>query len=349
MPPEPRGPSYLAGSVSVVVPVFNEENSLTSIHAALLSTLISTGRPYEIVYVNDGSMDASLEMLLTLSDRDAAVRLVDLTRNYGKEVALSAGLRAATGEAVIMIDADGQHPVSLIPAMLAEWEAGAEVVVGVREGGSGQTILKRLTSWGYYRVLNGIAQNRTVPRSTDFRLLDREVVNAFNSFTERNRITRGLVDWLGYRRAYVNFRADVRAQGAASYSMRRLLRLAFDSFVSSSLLPLKLAGYLGSFIMLFSLLVAAFLTGERIAGDPLNLNISGTAFLALLTVFLVGVILSCLGLIALYIANIHTEVINRPLYVARGTPGGRSRTTTTSSAEPVPPQPRETAGRGRQP
>jgi dolichol-phosphate mannosyltransferase len=311
-------------TLSVVVPVYNEGASIVATNTRLASALDGLDLSYEIIYVNDGSADDSLDLLQVLSAGDKRLQVLDLSRNFGKEIALAAGLHASVGDAVLMIDADGQHPPERIADFVAAWRAGAEVVVGVREGGEGQSLSKRATSWAYYKVLNSIAERKVVPGSTDFRLIDRTVADAYNTLTERNRITRGLIDWLGFRRSYVYFVADARAQGSASYSPRKLVRLALDSFVSTSLLPLKFAGYLGVFITMVAAVAAVIIGFDKyVFNDPLNGNFTPTGILAVLIVFLVGIILSCLGLIALYIANIHTEVINRPLYVTRPAPGER--------------------------
>lgn len=313
-------------TISVVIPCFNESGSIRLMHEATTEVLRTLGKTYELIFVDDGSSDDTVLILTNISAVDEHVRVVELSRNFGKEVALTAGIDAAVGAAVITLDADLQHPPAYIPTFIDAWEAGAEVVVGVREGGSGQTPVKRACSWIYYRILNSIAEYKVVPSSTDYRLIDREVANAFGSFTERNRITRGLIDWLGYRRDYVYFRADVRAQGQATYSPSKLVHLALNSFVSTSLFPLKVAGYLGIFITMVAAF-SAFVVGfdKYVLSDPLRASFTGTSLITIFVVFLVGIILSCLGLIALYIANIHTEVINRPLYVVRSPLGSRPR------------------------
>jgi polyisoprenyl-phosphate glycosyltransferase len=233
-------------------------------------------------------------------------------------VAVTAGVQASRGDAAIILDADLQHPVALIPEFIAKWRAGAEVVVGVRKRYGKESPFKRASSWLFYKLLASFSDTPVTPQATDYRLLDREVINAFNKFSERNRLTRGLIDWLGFRRDYVYFKSSDRMYGQASYRYGKLFSLAINSFVSLSLFPLKVAGRLGVIITAFAGLLGLFMLVEDVLlDDPLGLNFSGPAMLAVLNMFWIGIVLTSLGLIALYIANIHAEVINRPLYVTR--------------------------------
>lgn len=305
--------------ISVVTPVHDEEANITPFHTELTAVLDGLEYDFELVFVDDGSADGSAARIAELPAHNRlVVRLIELSRNFGKEVALTAGIEAARGAAVLLIDSDLQHPVGKIPDFLAAWEAGNEVVVGVRTVHKGDTLLKRHGSKAFYSIMNKIGETESIPHATDYRLLDRMVVDSFLRFTERQRITRGLVDWLGFRRAVVYFEAEDRRFGTPSYSTLKLFELAINSFISHSLLPLKIAGYLGTIITSVSGLLGIFIIIERyFMHDPLGLNPSNVILLALLLVFLVGIILASLGLIALYIANIHGEVINRPLYVTR--------------------------------
>ena len=274
---------------------------------------------FEMIFVNDGSRDDTSEQVIKLRHKDPRVRLVELARNFGKEIAVTAGIHRASGAAAITIDADLQHPPALIPELIAGWHQGNEVVVGVRQSGYGHsTLVHRVFSKLFYRIMKVISETEVVPNATDYRLIDRVVINEFNRFTERNRLTRGLIDWLGFSRSYVAFKPATRNAGEASYSYIKLLKLALNSFVSMSLLPLRVASYLGSAIIAVTVPLGAFIFVEKyILADPYNLNFSGPAILAVILLFMCGVILSAQGLTALYIANIHSEVMNRPLYVAR--------------------------------
>ncbi len=304
--------------ISIIVPVYNEAGNITNLYNALIKTLKPLPYDYELLFVDDGSQDDSVTRLNKLAQADKAIQIIELSRNFGKEIATTAGLNACHGQAAIMIDADLQHPVKLIPEFIAKWESGAEVVVGVRKADDSKSLARRFRSWLFYRILNSMAETKVMPNSTDYRLLDRVVIDEFNKFTEHNRITRGLIDWLGFRRDYINFSADPRSNGAANYSTAKLLRLAVNSFVSLSLVPLRIAGWLGMAITAFSGLGGLFIFIEKFAlNDPYDFRFSSPAILAVMILFLVGIVLSSLGLISLYIANIHGEVVNRPLYVVR--------------------------------
>ncbi len=305
--------------ISVVLPVYNESASLDEFFLRLKKTT-SAEQSYifEFIFVNDGSGDNSLAKLVNLKNQNANIKILDFTRNFGKEFALAAGLAEAKGEAVIMLDVDLQHPPEFIPQFLRKWEAGAEVVVGVRNKNKGENLVKNLGSNLFYKIMGAIGETKIAPHSTDFRLVNKVVLDCFNKFTEHERLNRGLIDWLGFRTDYIYFDAEERKSGKAGYSFFKLLHLAISSFVAHSLFPLKLAGYLGVLITFFSGIFGFFILIEKfILNDLLGYHFSGPAVLAVLIVFLVGLVLVSLGLMALYIGQIHSEVINRPLYVVR--------------------------------
>jgi glycosyltransferase involved in cell wall biosynthesis len=304
--------------VSIIVPVHNEAPNLRALYQELTRCIDKLAYAFELIFVDDGSTDESMLLLERLARKDHRLRLVEFARNFGKEAAISAGLHAARGDAAIMLDADLQHPPGMIKNFLEEWRKGADVVVGVREYSEKEGWFKRWSSDRFYQVMQKIAQTKITPHASDFRLVDRKVMDVFSRLTERNRITRGLIDWLGFHRAYVPFRAGTRFAGQRSYSFRQLFKLAIDSFTAYSLVPLKLAGYLGVFILSTATPAGILMYVERyMLHDPLGWQIRGTAMLAILLVMLVGLVLASLGLISLYIASIHAEVTNRPLYVVR--------------------------------
>jgi dolichol-phosphate mannosyltransferase len=306
--------------ISIIVPVYNEQENLPLFYTEIKKVLFGLQDSYdfEIIFVNDGSADKSELVLSELSAKDKIVKVIEFSRNFGKEIATSAGLNNCSGKCAILIDADLQHPVELIPEFIKKWENKAEVVVGVRKTNNGEGFIKKTGSYWFYKIYNKISDTKTVPCSTDYRLLDRKVIDEFNKFTERNRMTRGLVDWLGFKKDFVYFDANKRMAGKAGYSSLKLIRLAIMSFVANSLFPLKLAGYLGVIITFFSGLLGLFVLVEKyFLNDPWDLHVSGSAILAIIILFLIGIVLSCLGLMALYIANIHSEVVNRPMYVIR--------------------------------
>ena len=312
--------------ISIIIPCHNEEANVEPLHQALVAVCAGiSDSNFEFIFVDDGSSDDTVARLEHIKAEDSRVRTVELVRNFGKEIAITAGLHACLGTAAISLDADLQHPPALIPSLIEKWRQGNEVVVGVmRTGANHAPLAKRLSSGLFYRLISIMSNVNIVAHATDYRLVDRLVIDEFNRFTEHGRITRGLIDWLGFRRAYVSFTPARRHAGQAAYGYIKLINLAINSMVSMSLFPLKLAGYLGLIIMLLSGPFGAFIFVEKyLLHDPWNLSFSGSAILAVILLFLVGIILVSLGLMALYIASIHAEVLNRPLYVARREGGNR--------------------------
>lgn len=305
--------------ISVVIPSCNEEKNVPLIHEKIRG--VFSALPdycYEMIFVDDGSSDNTVAAIERLAEKDPGVKLIEFSRNFGKEAAISAGFLDAVGEAVIMIDADLQHPPELIPEMVGKWKAGADVVVGVRDRNKGEGWVKKAGSFMFYKIMSRISDTKITPRATDFRLVDRQVVEAFKRFTEKERMARGLIDWLGFRREYVHFSANERIYGKAAYGQLKLMRLAASALVAYSLFPLRIVGYLGVFISLaFGLFGVYLFFGAFVFRDPFALSFSGTAQLAILLTFLIGIILSSLGLIALYVGSIRNEVMNRPVYVIR--------------------------------
>lgn len=303
--------------IGIVIPVYREERNLRRLYERLKTVTSALSQfEWEYVYINDGSPDNSILILRRLAEEDSRVKVIDLSRNFGKEIALTAGVHEIDGvDAVICIDADLQHPPELIPKLIEEWNAGAEVVVTIRKSIEKQPILKRIGSHFYYWIINKISDFEIVSQTTDFRLYDKKVVAAFKHATERERMFRGIMDWLGFKRAFVEFEAGARAEGEAGYSYYKLWRLAINSITSFSLWPLRLAGYLGGFITTVSGFVLLWMlinyyVQSRWIYTPL-------AIVVVANTFLMGIVLMAIGLVALYVGTIHTEVINRPLYVIR--------------------------------
>jgi len=305
-------------TISIIIPVYNESKNIPLIKDELVSIFSTISYDYEIIFVNDGSKDNSQDVIDNLTKTDKNIKSIEFSRNFGKEIATSAGLQYSSGDAVIIIDADLQHPPQLILELIKKWEQGFDVVIGKRKSNNGIGFIKTFCSFLYYKIINTISETPIEAGATDFRLMDKEVVDEFNKFSERERITRGLVDWLGFKRDFVEFSADKRAHGVASYSYFKLIKLALSSSVSHSMAPLKFAGYLGLFIMTVTGISGFIIFVENyILNDVLGWGITGTAKLAVLMIFFIGLVLACLGLISLYIGNIHNEVVGRPLYVVR--------------------------------
>jgi glycosyltransferase involved in cell wall biosynthesis len=303
--------------IGIVVPVYREARNLPTLYERL-EQVTSSLKSFEwkYVFVNDGSPDDSLEILRLLASSDRRIQVIDLSRNFGKEIALTAGAHEVEDvDAIICIDADLQHPPELIPELIKEWELGSEIVVTIRKSIEKQALFKRIGSHLYYWIINKISDLDVVSQTTDFRLYDKKVVAAFKHATERERMFRGLMDWLGFKKTYLEFRAPARTDGQAGYSYPKLWRLAIASITSFSLWPLRLAGYLGGFITAASGLMVAwmlinYLLQSRWTFTPL-------AIVVVANTFLIGIVLMAIGLVAIYVGTIHTEVINRPLYVVR--------------------------------
>ncbi len=303
--------------ISIVIPVYNEAKNISNLHSRIekvLSTLVQF--EWEYIFVNDGSSDHSFDVLKSLVSDDQKVKVLDFSRNFGKEIALTAGAHEAQySDALICIDADLQHPPELIPTLIANWEEGAEVVVTIRTETERQSFFRKIGSSLYYWLMRKMSGIDLKPKTTDFRLYDRKVVQAFVRTTERERMFRGIMDWMGFRRSYVEFKADARAEGQAAYSYVKLLRLAVNSLTAFSLWPLRLAGYLGILISaisgaLFFWMIVNYLILKIWIYTPL-------AMVVVINTFLIGIVLMALGLVAFYVGIIHTEVINRPLYIIR--------------------------------
>lgn len=304
--------------ISIVVPVYNEEENASIFYFELKKVLDNIRESYEILFIDDGSVDKTEEKILEICEQDKNVKLIQFSRNFGKEMATTAGINMCSGRICVLVDVDLQHPVELLPEFINKWKNGAEVVIGIRKSNKNEGVIKKFGSILFYKILNQISDVEIISKATDFRLIDRMVIDEFNRFTETHRMTRALIDWLGFKRDFIYFDANERLNGKASYGFWKLFKLAMGSFVSLSLFPLKVSGYLGLVITFLSGFLGLYiLLGKYFFHEPFASSFSGPAQLAILIVFLVGIILVSLGLIALYIANIHGEVINRPNYVIR--------------------------------
>ena len=303
--------------VSIVVPVFNEAPNLALLLERCES--VTSKLPHlkwEYVFVNDGSRDDSLLVLHTLAKSKPYVRVIDLSRNFGKEAALSAGIAYASGDAVVCLDADLQHPPEVIPALVEAWEKGADVVVAVRRTTEKKSVLRRIGSYGYHFIMKRISDHDASSRSTDFRLVDRKVCEVFLLIREKQRLFRGLVDWLGFKRVDVEFDAAARHQGAPTYSLGQLWNLAIYSFVSHSHFPLRFVLYLGSFICTLSSVGLFWMfAAERLVSPVWHYTPLAQA--SVFNTLLIGVVLVSLGIVGLYVSKIHAEVSGRPLYAVR--------------------------------
>lgn len=300
--------------LSLVVPVHNEAAGLDEFFSRTIAVLDKLGLTWEIVCVNDGSTDASLDRLLEYHRRDPAIKIVNLSRNFGKDIALSAGLDYARGSAVVPIDADLQDPPELIERMVAKWREGFDMVYAVRNRRDGDSWLKRVTARFFYRIFDRIT-DIPAPRDTgDFRLLDRRVVDVLSRLPERTRFMKGLFAWVGYRHAAISYDREARRAGDTKWSYWRLWNFALDAITSFSSLPLKIWSYLGLVISVFAFLYALFLAGLKIIR---GIDVPGYASIMVAVLFFGGVQLISLGIIGEYLARMYNEVKGRPLYLVR--------------------------------
>jgi dolichol-phosphate mannosyltransferase len=301
--------------VSVVSPVYQEEQGIEEFHRRLAASLdgIHDQVDAEIVYVNDGSTDRSLALLEKIVADDDRVRVVDLSRNFGHQVALSAGVDHARGEAVVVIDSDLQDPPEVIPEMIERWRDGFKVVYGVRSRRAGETRFKLLTSKIYYGLMDRVSEVPLPRQAGDFRLLDRKVVDVLDQMPERNRYVRGMVAWVGFPQCAVEYERDPRFAGTTHYTFGRMVRLALDGITSFSDRPLRMATQLGVLVTVLSFAFAAW-TIIGTAVDP-NGPSRGWPSLMAVVLFLGGVQLLCIGVLGEYVGRVYRETKGRPLYV----------------------------------
>ena len=300
-------------TLSIVVPVFNEADNLQTLYDALARQLDSLNLPAELIFVNDGSSDDSLATLKRLSSHDGRVKVVGLSRNFGHQCCITAGIDHASGDAVIVMDADLQHPPELIPEMVARWRDGYQVVYTVREDAADTGLFKRWTSSAFYRCINAVSEVPIIANAADFRLMDRAVVNCLIAMPERSRFLRGMISWVGFRQIGIRYVANPRHAGKSKYSVRKMLSLAVQGITSFSSLPLRLSAYIGFATAVSVIPYALWGVYAKLFTDQV---VHGWASLEVSVLFLGGVQLMSLGVIGEYVGRIYTEVKGRPIYVA---------------------------------
>jgi dolichol-phosphate mannosyltransferase len=299
-------------AVSVVVPLYNEQEVIGESYRRLKAAMDGTGESYELIFVNDGSRDQTWEMACALAKEDPLLRLIGFSRNFGHQTAITAGMDAACGDAVVVIDADLQDPPEVIPKMIEKWREGYQVVYGLRTKRKGENIFKKATAKLFYRSLNALTDVHMPVDAGDFRLIDRAVCNALKQLPERNRYVRGLVSWVGFRQTAVEFDRAERFAGTTKYPLHKMLALAGDALTSFSYKPLKLSIFIGILVSLFSFIYGVVIICQWFFTDAL---VSGWATLACLTLFFNGIILMMMGIIGQYIGRIYDETKGRPLYI----------------------------------
>lgn len=307
-----------APDITVVIPIFNEQETLAELHAQLSEALGSTHKRYEILFVNDGSRDRSSEILHQLREADTRVRVIELSRNFGHQSAISAGLDHAPGDAVIVMDGDLQDPPEVLPRLIEQWEKGFDVVYAVRRNRK-EGVLDRFAYAAFYRLIARMSKTPLPLDSGDFALIDRKVVDLMVQMPERNRYLRGLRSWLGFNQTGVEYDRSARFAGDSKYDLRALMGLASDGIFSFSEIPLKLAMRLGVAITSLASVIAVWTLVKRLIGYDV---VPGFATLAILVLFFGGVQLVSIGILGEYIARIYTEVKGRPQYVVREAWGG---------------------------
>ncbi|SNC77211.1 dolichol-phosphate mannosyltransferase [Hymenobacter gelipurpurascens] len=305
-------------NLSVIIPIYNEEENIPALYERLREVIDPIELPdgYEFIFINDGSQDQSLALIQTLAARDPRVRFINFSRNFGHQIAVTAGLDRADGDAVVIIDADLQDPPELIPQLLEKLRAGYEVVYAKRRSRQGESAAKKFTAKFFYRILASITHISIPVDTGDFRIISRKVVDALRRMPEQNKFIRGQISWIGYRQTYVEYDRAERAGGATGYTYRKMLRLALDGITAFSDVPLKAATLSGfavsgiAFLVMLYTLYSRFITHDY---QP------GWASLMISILFLGGVQLIAVGIIGEYIARLSANVRQRPLYIVSDT------------------------------
>ena len=300
------------GLISIVVPMYNEAQIVDRFFDAIIEVLNELKMPWEIVCVNDGSSDETQNRLLSRREAEPRIRIVSLSRNFGKDIALTAGLDFARGEAVIPIDADLQDPPRLIPEFIEKWKAGFDVVYGSRISRDGDSASKKASAALFYRLHNYISETKLPVDTGDFRLMDRKVVDAIKRLPERNRFMKGLFAWTGFKQASIEYARESRAAGQAKWSYWRLWNFALDGITSFSTLPLRVWSYVGAFLAIMSGLYGSFIIVKTLI---YGVDVPGYASIMVAVLFVGGIQLISLGVIGEYIGRIYIETKQRPLYV----------------------------------
>src|SRR5215469_182735 len=299
---------------SIVIPIYNEEESFPALVKRLRDVMDQLDGPAEVVLVDDGSKDASYQLLTDVNAEDPRFKIVQLSRNFGHQIAITAGMDVASGQAVIVMDADLQDPPEVILQMAQRWQEGYEVVYAVREQRDGETLFKRKTATIFYGIQRRLAEIDQPMEVGDFRLVDRKALDAFLQMRERNRYVRGMFSWVGFRQTAVPYRRASREAGESKYPLRKMMRLALDGFVGFSTAPLRFALTLGLLMAAASVAYGIVIIALKLAG--LSFQAGYASLLATIT-FLSGVQLTVIGMVGQYVARIYDEARARPLYLVR--------------------------------
>jgi dolichol-phosphate mannosyltransferase len=298
--------------ISLVVPVFNEQEVLYELYNRIRNVLNSINLSFEIIFVNDGSTDKSMDIMLDLYNKDKNVKIIQFSRNFGHQIAIAAGIDYARGDVVITMDADLQHPPELIPQLIKKWQEGYDIVYTYRQRTRDAGFLKNVTSRLFYAIVNRLAEIHIPHGAADFRLLNRNVVEAIRALGERALFLRGLIGWVGFRQVAIPFEAQARYGGHSKYSFMRMLRFAVDGITSFSSVPLYFSAFIGVVIALCSFIYAAFAIYARLFTGHV---VEGWTSVMVALLFLGGIQLITLGIQGAYLGRIYNEVKGRPRYL----------------------------------
>jgi len=299
---------------SIIVPLYNEEEVIGESYKRIKAVMEETKEVYEVIFINDGSRDQTEHLAKEICSKDPNIKLINFSRNFGHQPAITAGMRESSGEAIIIIDADLQDPPSVMLKMIEKWKEGYDVVYGKRIKRSGETFFKKMTAKMYYRLLTRITDVKIPVDVGDFRLIDRSVCNALNDLPERNRYVRGLVSWVGYKQTFVEFEREERFSGETKYPLRKMIKLAVDGITGFSNKPLKLASTLGYIVSCFGFVYLIVILIQKLFTDT---TIQGWTSIIGLLLILNGVTLIMLGVLGEYVGRIYDEIKARPVYIIK--------------------------------
>ena len=296
--------------ISIVTPVYNEEDNVVFFHEEITKVMKTTGMDYELIYVNDGSKDRTDELIRELAEKDSHVRAITFARNFGHQTAITCGMDFARGDAVITMDGDMQHPPELIPLLLEKWKDGYDIVQTIRTSTEDSGFIKKITSAGYYKVINSISKTPVTPGGSDFRLMNRKSLDVFLRFREHARFIRGIVGGLGFKQTTIKFEAPARHAGVSKFSMNKMLHFAMDGILTNSTTPLRAAFYAGVVSGFIGILLILHVLYSYLIGN----TVPGWATMTILIAFFGSANLVGLGIIGEYIGRIYEETKDRPLY-----------------------------------
>lgn len=319
---------------SVIIPAYNEEEVISESYRRLTDVMKNCGGEYELIFVNDGSRDKTADILKVIASDDNHVKVLDFSRNFGHQVAISAGLDYATGDAVAVIDADLQDPPEVILQMIEKWREGFDVIYGKRVKRKGETFFKKITAKIFYRFMRCMTDVDIPVDTGDFRLMDKKVCDVMRSLTEKNRYVRGLVSWVGFKQTAVEYVREERFAGETKYPLKKMIKFASDGIISFSFKPLKLAQYLGFFTSAMSFIYLIVVIAQKFLGY----TVDGWASILAVSLIFNGIILMMLGIIGEYIGRIYDEAKGRPLYIVKdaiGFDGGHEITTSKNCFNPL--------------